>query len=71
MHPSGAEGMANSVDSDQTVVSGVIRIDLSHQSSQEQSDVCLHYLPRPVFPHLRIVMVFCYFGLTIQCSFTM
>ena len=50
MHLNGAEGMANSVDSDQTVASGVIRIDLSHQSSQEQSDVCLHYLPRPVCP---------------------
>ena len=42
MHPKDAEGIANSVDPDQTAPLGAVL--------EEQSDLGLHCLPRPICP---------------------
>ena len=62
MHPKDAEGIANSVDLDQTAPLG-----------QEQSDLGLHCLPRPVcLKKLRNIMVWMWichaaWGIRFQC----
>ena len=45
MSPKDADGMANSVDPDQTA------------PREEQSDLGLHCLPRPICPKIRIITV--------------